>query len=173
MGLFDFIKDAGERILGIGDDDKVVQETKPLSEHLKQNGVDPTDVSFEFGADGEVTINGRVDDWESREKAVLIVGNVAGISRVNDNLMVGAAVAEADTEAAGAQTTALGDAGASEDEWRSRTYTVQSGDTLSKIAKEMYGDAGKYPVIFEANKPMLSDPDKIYPGQVLRIPNES
>ena len=50
---------------------------------------------------------------------------------------------------------------------------AQTGDTLSKIAKEMYGDANKYPVIFEANKPMLKDPDKIYPGQVLRIPAEA
>jgi len=49
-------------------------------------------------------------------------------------------------------------------------YTVVSGDSLSKIAKEYYGNAMKYPVIFEANKPMLSHPDKIYPGQVLRIP---
>ena len=49
-------------------------------------------------------------------------------------------------------------------------HTVVSGDTLSKIAKKVYGNAMKYPVIFEANKPMLSHPDKIYPGQVLRIP---
>jgi nucleoid-associated protein YgaU len=49
-------------------------------------------------------------------------------------------------------------------------YTVKSGDTLSAIAKEQYGDAMKYPQIFEANKPMLENPDKIYPGQVLRIP---
>jgi nucleoid-associated protein YgaU len=51
-------------------------------------------------------------------------------------------------------------------------YTVKSGDTLSKIASEHYGSASKYPTIFEANRPMLSDPDKIYPGQVLRIPEE-
>ena len=49
-------------------------------------------------------------------------------------------------------------------------YTVVSGDSLSKIAKKHYGDASKYPVIFDANRPMLKDPDKIYPGQVLRIP---
>ena len=49
-------------------------------------------------------------------------------------------------------------------------YTVKSGDSLSKIAKVFYGNAMKYPVIFEANKPMLKSPDKIYPGQVLRIP---
>ncbi|HEX7719895.1 MAG TPA: LysM peptidoglycan-binding domain-containing protein, partial [Woeseiaceae bacterium] len=52
----------------------------------------------------------------------------------------------------------------------SNFYTVKSGDTLSKIAREVYGNASKYPVIFEANKPMLSNPDRIYPGQVLRIP---
>ena len=56
--------------------------------------------------------------------------------------------------------------------WQSRTYTVQKGDTLSGIAKEMYGEANKYPLIFEANQPMLKDPDRIYPGQVLRIPQE-
>ena len=49
-------------------------------------------------------------------------------------------------------------------------HTVEKGDSLSKIAKKYYGNAMKYPVIFEANKPMLTDPDKIYPGQVLRIP---
>ena len=53
------------------------------------------------------------------------------------------------------------------------TYTVQAGDTLSKIAKEYYGDANKYPAIFEANKPMLSHPDKIYPGQNLIIPAQA
>ena len=54
-----------------------------------------------------------------------------------------------------------------------QTYTVAKGDTLSKIAKEFYGEANKYHQIFEANKPMLKDPDKIYPGQMLRIPPEA
>jgi nucleoid-associated protein YgaU len=51
-----------------------------------------------------------------------------------------------------------------------KTYTVQAGDTLSKIAKEMLGNANAYMKIFEANKDQLSDPDKIKPGQVLKIP---
>ncbi len=51
-----------------------------------------------------------------------------------------------------------------------KTYTVQSGDTLSKISKEHLGDANAYMKIFEANKDQLTDPDKIKPGQVLRIP---
>ena len=87
-----------------------------------------------------------VDDQAEREKVILAVGNVAGIARVDDRL-------EAKKKAPEAQM-----------------YTVVAGDSLSKIAKKFYGDAGKYHVIFEANKPMLKDPDKIYPGQVLRIP---
>ena len=77
---------------------------------------------------------------------VLCCGNVAGVAAVNDLLTVTAPEPEA--------------------QW----HTVASGDNLSKIAKKFYGDANKYPVIFEANKPMLSHPDKIYPGQKLRIP---
>ena len=77
---------------------------------------------------------------------MLAVGNVRGIGRVDDQM----SVAKAEPEAT--------------------FYTVKSGDTLSKIAREAYGNAAKYPVIFEANKPMLTDPNKIYPGQVLRIP---
>ncbi len=53
---------------------------------------------------------------------------------------------------------------------RAQAYTVQSGDSLSKISKQFYGDAGKYMKIFEANKDQLSDPDKIKVGQVLQIP---
>ena len=73
---------------------------------------------------------------------------------------------------AGQQAAAAAEEGkAGEAAWSSKTYTVQSGDTLGKIAKEFYGNAMEYPKIFEANKPMLTDPDKIYPGQVLRIPD--
>lgn len=83
---------------------------------------------------------------ELKEKITVAIGNVAGISGVEDKV----AVAQSDAE--------------------SRFYTVKKGDTLSAISKEMYGNANLYNKIFEANKPMLSSPDKIYPGQVLRIP---
>jgi len=53
------------------------------------------------------------------------------------------------------------------------TYTVKAGDTLSKIAKEKLGDASAYPEIFNANRDQLSDPDKIKPGQVLKIPQHT
>jgi len=52
-----------------------------------------------------------------------------------------------------------------------RTYTIQKGDSLSKIAKREYGDAQQWPRIFEANRDIIKDPDLIHPGQVLRIPD--
>jgi nucleoid-associated protein YgaU len=88
---------------------------------------------------------------------VLCAGNQYGISKVDCKLTVDAPPQAAAAPAAPAEP-------------ESTFYTVQSGDTLGKIAAQQYGDAGKYPVIFEANRPMLTDPDKIYPGQTLRIP---
>ena len=97
--------------------------------------------------DGDtVTVSGSVATQAEKEKIVLALGNVNGIAVVDDQMT--------------AETV--------EDE--SNFYEVKSGDSLSKIAKAYYGDAMKYHKIFEANKPMLSDPDKIYPGQTLRIP---
>ena len=101
-------------------------------------------VSFD-GASGKVTLNGSAPSQEAAEKAVLAAGNVTGVSGVDNNLSFPAA-AEA------------------------KYHDVVSGDTLSAISKKYYGDANQYMKIFEANKPMLSDPNKIYPGQKLRIP---
>ena len=94
-----------------------------------------------------VTVSGVAPDQATKEKIVLCCGNVAAVAKVNDLLTV-----------------------ASPSEPESTYREVKSGDTLSKIAKEAYGDANAYMKIFEANKPMLSNPDKIYPGQKLRIP---
>jgi nucleoid-associated protein YgaU len=94
----------------------------------------------------EVTITGQASDNAEREKAILVLGNTKGIARVNDQMNVASPQAQ------------------------SQFYEVKSGDTLSKIAKQFYGDANRYSAIFEANKPMLKDPDEIYPGQTLRIP---
>lgn len=101
----------------------------------------------------------------------MTAGNITGVSRVQDNLILGAPPADvAAAEKAEAEAEAAEEGKAGEAAWESKTYTVQPGDTLGKIAKEFYGNAMEYPKIFEANKPMLKDPDKIYPGQVLRIP---
>ncbi len=167
MGLFDFMKQAGAKILG---KDHAGEVTVPLSQHLRNHGIDPSGISFKFETDGTVVMSGTVKDQETREKAVLIVGNVEGVSRVDDQLSVGAAVSNSPP---GASSSLPRASAGSDGGWTSKTYTVESGDTLSAIAKKMYGDAGKYHQIFEANKPMLKDPDHIYPGQVLRIPPQA
>ncbi|MEJ5112561.1 peptidoglycan-binding protein LysM [Erwinia billingiae] len=144
MGLFNFVKEAGEKLWDsvTGGDD----QSKKLQEHItKLNlpGSDKIDVKV---ADGKASISGDAISQELKEKVLIAVGNVAGITAVEDNVNVEQPATEA------------------------RFYTVKKGDTLSAISKEVYGDANKYNKIFEANKPMLSDVNKIYPGQTLRIP---
>lgn len=106
-----------------------------------------------------VTITGEASDAAEREKAILVLGNVKGVAKVEDQIRIAAAPAAQPQAPAQAQP-------------QSQFYTVQSGDSLSKIAKQFYGDANRYSAIFEANRPMLKDPDEIYPGQVLRIPQQ-
>ena len=162
MGLLSFIKSAGEKLFGSSDEEKKIeaeiQKTNPLVERVEQlkreRALELKVKAMSLAVDGlavkadggRVTITGKVANQETSEKVALTVGNVAGVESVDNKLEVSKPEAEA------------------------RFYTVVSGDTLSKIAKEFYGNAMKYPVIFEANKPMLTHPDKIYPGQVLRIP---
>ena len=164
MGLMSFFKEAGEKLFGKGDA-KAAQEAaakapspeniaalnataaKAIEGYLATQSLAVDDLKVDFdGASTTVTVSGVAADQATKEKVLLCCGNVHGVSAVNDKLTVKAAAPEA--------------------QW----HTVVSGDNLSKIAKKFYGDANKYPVIFEANKPMLSHPDKIYPGQMLRIP---
>ena len=151
MGLIDFMKDAGSKLFG-GDDDKEVKKENLIS-HVKSLGlpVDGLNISVD---DDVVTVNGKVDSAEHAEKIALALGNVEGVSKVDNNLEVKKKEATAPVAP------------------KARFYQVKSGDSLSKIAKEYYEDPMKYNQIFEANKPMLKDPDKIYPGQMLRIPHQ-
>lgn len=135
MGLFDFLKDAGKKMDTHFD----------LAKEVYDTGIEVEDLDIEH-AEGIVTVNGKVKNQADREKVILTLGNIEGIEKVNDMLVV------------------------DEPEDEAQFYTVKSGDTLSKIAKEHYGNAMKYMAIFEANTPMLKNPDMIYPGQVLRIP---
>lgn len=141
MGMFSFLKDVGDKIFGGS-----AAKAEDLKKHLDAQGLDTKDIEVAVEGD-QVVLKGNVKDQETLEKAVLAVGNNTGIAGVKtDGLKVDAPAEE------------------------SVFYTVKSGDTLSKIAKQQYGDANKYNIIFEANKPMLKHPDKIYPGQNLRIP---
>ncbi len=151
MGIFSFIKEAGEKLFGHSEPaGKSVEELNyEKAEKLKQAILGlglPVDNLNIVIVEDKALVFGDVPDQETREKVILVVGNTEGIAEVDDRLNVPEPAPEA------------------------RFYTVKKGDYLSKIAKEMYGDANKYMVIFEANKPMLKDPDLIYPGQVLRIP---
>ncbi len=161
MGLMSFFKEAGEKLFGTGkaaaaapagatpEQVAALNATagKAIADYVGAQGlkVDALDVGFD-GATSTVTVSGVVADQATKEKVLLCCGNVAGVAAVNDLLTVTTPEPEA--------------------QW----HTVVSGDNLSKIAKKFYGDANKYPAIFEANKPMLKHPDKIYPGQMLRIP---
>ena len=181
MGLFDFMKNAGDKIFGRDNDDDITAPTKPLSTHLREHGIDPSGIQFRHEGSGTVVMEGTVRDQDTREKAVLIVGNVEGVERVDDRLriaqagadfsnVVGSSTTVAASSPAGSSSSMAHSSPGSDGGWSSKTYTVKDGDSLSKIAKEMYGDANQYQRIFEANQPMLKDPDKIYPGQMLRIP---
>ena len=176
MGIFDFIRNAGNKVFN-RDKDNDADSIEDVRRHLAQHGVPTKDVTIML--DGEkVTLMGYVPTLDIKEKTVLLAGNIDGVSKVDDRLHVGVRPGQpAPTIAAGGTLgTGTGKVHMSADEtgsgpaWQSRTYTVEKGDTLSQIAKKFYGDASDYPLIFEANKPMLADPDKIYPGQVLRIP---
>ncbi len=155
MGLFSFIKDAGAKLFG--HEEKKEIETKSVEElnfekaqrlmkQVMALGLPVEDLNIVIVED-KALIFGTPADQATKEKIILTVGNTEGIAEVDDKMEV----ANAEPEA--------------------QFYTVEKGDYLSKIAKKVYGDASKYNVIFEANKPMLKDPDLIYPGQVLRIPN--
>ena len=165
MSLISFIREAGEKLFkppaapapaapaaaqpSQADVDAMNKTAgEAIEKYIAAQGLkaDGLDVRYD-GASQTVTVAGVAADQPTKEKIVLCCGNVAAVAKVNDMLTV-ATPAEAES-----------------------TYReVKSGDTLSKIAKDAYGDANAYMKIFEANKPMLSNPDKIYPGQMLRIP---
>lgn len=156
MGLFNFIKNAGPNVVGTDDESK----SKKLTEDIINTGVDIVDFNVVI-EDSVATVSGEAGKQAIKEKVILMVGNIKGIETVNDEMSVRAQVVEVEA----AEPVEL-----AEPEPVSQFYTVESGDSLGAIAKKFYGEAGKYTVIFEANKPMLKNPDLIYPGQTLRIP---
>ena len=161
MGMISFLKEAGEKLFGgkpavaaaIAEPtnaEKLAAANQVASEAIKNyinsQNLPGNDLTISYnGADQIVTVSGLVASQEIREKIVICCGNVQSVAGVADNM-------ESPPEPEGTY------------------HTVVSGDTLSAISKKVYGNANLYNQIFEANRPMLSHPDKIYPGQVLRIP---
>ncbi len=140
--LFKFAREAGEKFR-----EGVTNMAEGIKDRIQGHKTDVKDLKVEESGDGRIVLKGKAKNRAEAEKAIVAAGNTPGVGEVEAHI---------DIEDEPEQTI---------------FYTVKSGDTLSKIAKEHYGDAMKYPVIFEANTPMLSDPDKIYPGQTLRIPS--
>ena len=162
MGIFSFLKNAGAKLFpkakeeapkttetttSAADEAFARQRAALLKSAVEGLGLEVEGLQVSLNDDVAI-VEGEVKSQADREKVILALGNVTGIAAVDDRLTVSAPEPEAEAQ----------------------FYEVQSGDSLSKIAKKFYGNAMKYPVIFEANKPMLKDPDLIYPGQTLRIP---
>ena len=148
MGLFDFFADTGKKLFGDDDDDaadKIKQDIEADNPGVQNLGVDYQE--------GVVSLSGNADSTEAMEKAVLMAGNVKGVTEVKADAMQVPPVPEE-----------------IEQQEKVEYYVIQSGDTLSALAKKYYGKAGDYPRIFEANREVIKDADKIYPGQKIRIP---
>ena len=168
MGIISFFKEAGEKLFGAKEAEAAAQ-TAPqapdpaaaqakvaelnaaagaaIHKYIDTQNLKAEGLKVEYdGASQSVTVSGTAPDQATKEKIVLCCGNVGGVAKVNDLLTV------------------------AQSEPESTYHMVEKGDTLSAIAKKAYGNANAYMKIFEANKPMLTHPDKIYPGQLLRIP---
>lgn len=151
MGLFSFIKNAGEKVFGGAETPE--EKAEKVKEQVAKHGFDLSGVTF--SADGDkVVVAGQALDINEKQKILATAGNIDGVDGVEDQLTLKTPLK---IEIPDLSKT---------------MYTVKSGDSLSKIAKEVYGDPMQYPKIFEANKPMLKHEDKIYPGQVLYIPQD-
>ncbi len=146
FGAIAFAKAAGRKFGGLFKGKKA-KET--LEKEVNDLGLDSEGVDIHVDDEGKVTISGNAVSQEMKEKIILAVGNVSGVGAVDDQ-------------------ASAADGGAA-----SQFHEVVSGDTLWAISKKYYGKGSRYMEIFEANKPMLSHPDKIYVGQMLRIPADA
>jgi len=144
MGLFDFARDMGKKLFGSDDDPA---EKIKLSIEESNPGITELGVGYN---EGIVDLSGMADTTTAVEKAVLLAGNVKGVTEVKiDNMEAPAPAPEVEY------------------------YTIVSGDSLSKIAKKYYDNAMDYPKLFDENREVIKDPDLIYPGQKIRIPPKS
>jgi nucleoid-associated protein YgaU len=167
VGIFDSIKNA------LGKSEPEPDVTIGPSQMLRDAGLDPSGLKFNFG-NQSITVSGEIAEESQRQQILDILAGAPGITQVEDRMTVAVAVAdeppaeEPAAEEVTAESPPAADEGADEG---GRTYTVESGDTLWKIAEQHYGNGARYMVIFEANRDLLDNPDRIFPGQVLKIPD--
>lgn len=171
MSLFGFVKDIGRNIFNKDED-----AAEKIKAHIESNNPGIKDLTVEYD-DGIVDLCGECESSDAYEKAVLMAGNVKGVIDVYTSGMTVAQAPDAPAVTMEIPTEVSEPAKQSvpvvADAPKVEYYVIKSGDSLSKIAKTFYGDAMQYPKIFEANKEVIEDPDKIYPGQKIRIPLES
>lgn len=152
MGLFDFVTDIGHKLFTSDAD-----AAEKISAHIQADnpGIENLNVLFK---DGQVTVIGTTQSAEAAQKVILMAGNIKGVNEVIPKIDIVEATAENVEATAALQPNDV------------EYYVIESGDTLSKIAKKYYGNANAYPKIFEANKEVIKNPDLIFPGQKIRIP---
>jgi nucleoid-associated protein YgaU len=161
MGLFSFIKEAGKKIFGSSEEETkknpgispdviAANQKAAVKAYIDKVGLNIKNFDFTLDSAGKLTLMGECETKADYEKVALTAGNIAGVAEVDNNMTITSPDVLAQAE--------------------STYYTVEKGDSLWKIAEKNYNDGSKYPVIFEANVPMIKDADEIYPGQVLRIP---
>ncbi len=140
MGLLDFAREIGHKLFSSEDD-----ASDAVTQHINDNNPGVNNVAVSVN-DGVATISGDADSAEAKQKAILMAGNVKGVERVEDNISAPEATENVDY------------------------YLVEEGDSLWKIAEKTLNDGSKYEMIFEANREVIQDPDRIFVGQKLRIP---
>ena len=144
MRLLNFVKEAGSKVVGKNNE----EQAESIKNTIVKAIPEADNIKLKLD-EGKLTIDGEVKNMEICEKIITIAGNHEGIAKVENNIKIeGLDIAED----------------------KIKLYTVVKGDTLGGIAKKVYGDSSKYKQIFEFNQPMLKNPDLIYPGQVLRMP---
>jgi nucleoid-associated protein YgaU len=153
MGFFDFMSNTGKSLLGKGNDSEAIKiEIESSFEELPVDGL-------VVEVDGEsVTLAGVAKDFETREKAILIAGNIEGIAQVNADQLVTMEMLSSNSEEQSIEIP------------EEIFYTIEKGDTLWEIATKFYDDGNKYTHIVDANLEVIKDKDLIYPGQTIRIP---
>lgn len=143
MGLFDFVKDIGRKLFN-----REAEAAENIQKHIEEANPGISNLGVEY-KDGVISISGQAASAEAMEKAVLMAGNVQGVSEVKIDKLQAPPV-----------------------ETKIEYYIIKKGDTLSAIAKQFLGNANAYPKIFEANREVIKDPNLIFPGQKIRIPIE-
>jgi len=140
--MFEFIKEIGKKLFSSKE-----EAPAKIKEHIESDNPGVEGIDVQIDDEGNVKLSGKAKDEAALQKAALMAGNVEGVAKVDASEVV---VEE-------------------KQEVRVEIYEIQKGDSLWKIAQKFYGDGNKWKKIFEDNKEVIKDPDKIYPGQKIRI----